>query len=322
MDLLALGTAASVLVAIVSFGLAFAVPPMGAQMRTRLAGVLAGQTAAADRAAADAPLRARRGFGFFKQFVSGGWQSKMEHDLRLSDSRLHPSDFLALRVGCAGLAFVAPYISLGGVIGMMVGVGAGLAGFQLPQFWISHRMANRAKKLEEQLPEALTMIANSLKAGFGLLQALSLASEQLAHPVSTELAQTVQETNIGSSVEEAFRQLSERNENYDLDMVVTAVMVQRSAGGNLAEILENVTETMRERVRIKGEINTLTAQQKLTGIVIALLPVGVGALFLVISPDYIKPLFVQSMGRIMLGMSVFLEVIGVLVIRRILSIEV
>jgi tight adherence protein B len=155
-----------------------------------------------------------------------------------------------------------------------------------------------------------------------LLQALSLAAEQLEHPISTELAQTVQETNIGSSVEEAFRQLSERNGNYDLDMVVTAVMVQRTAGGNLAEILETVTETMRERVRIKGEINTLTAQQKLTGIVIALLPVGVCGLFVVISPEYIKPLFTDPLGRVMLGVSTFLEVIGVLVIRKILSIEV
>jgi tight adherence protein B len=322
MDPIALLTAASVLVAVISFGLAFATTPVSAQMRTRLQGVLAGQTGIADRGASDAPLRERRGLGMFKSLISGGWLARMETDLRLADSQLHPGDYLALRVGVAGLGFVVPFLALGGGIGIILGIIAGAVGFQVPQLWIGNRKATRARKLEAQLPEALTMVANSLKAGFGLLQALSLAAEQLEHPVSTELAQTVQETNIGSSVEEAFRQLSERNGNYDLDMVVTAVMVQRTAGGNLSEILQTVTETMRERVRIKGEINTLTAQQKLTGIVIALLPVGVAGLFVVISPAYIQPLFTDPLGRVMLGVSTFLEVIGVLVIRKILSIEV
>ncbi len=322
MDPIALLTAASVLVAVLSFGLAFATTPVSAQMRARLHGVLAAQTGIADRGASDAPLRARRGLGVFQTLISGGWLARMETDLRLADSRLHPGDYLALRVGVAGLGFVAPFLALGGGMGLILGIIAGAAGFQVPQFWIGNRKASRARKLEAQLPEALTMVANSLKAGFGLLQALSLAAEQLEHPVSTELAQAVQETNIGSSVEEAFRQLSERNGNYDLDMVVTAIMVQRTAGGNLSEILETVTATMRERVRIKGEIQTLTAQQKLTGIVIALLPVGVAGLFVVISPEYIKPLFTDPLGRVMLGVSTFLEVIGVLVIQKILSIEV
>ena len=135
-------------------------------------------------------------------------------------------------------------------------------------------------------------------------------------------AQAVQETNIGSGIEEAFLSLSERNQNYDLDLVVTAVLVQRTAGGNLSEILTTVAGTMRERVRIKGEIQTLTAQQRLTGIVIALLPVGVGVMFLFISPDYIRPLFTDSFGRIILIAGGFMEIVGVLVIRKILSIEV
>lgn len=322
MDPVALATAAALLVAIISFGLAFATVPMSTQMRARLEGVLSGASTAVDRISPDAPLRARRGFGALRSFVSGAWLRRMERDLRLADSQLHPSDFLTIRVGAAGLGFAVPFLLLGGTMGTVVAFIAAGAGFMAPQMWLNQRRASRNAKLEAQLPEALTMVANSLRAGFGLLQALSLASEQLEHPISTELAQTVQETNIGSSVEEAFQALTDRNENYDLDLVVTAVMVQRSAGGNLAEILQTVTETMRERVRIKGEINTLTAQQRLTGIVIALLPVGVGGLFLVISPEYIKVLFTDPLGRIMLGVSAFLEVIGVTIIRRILSIEV
>jgi len=144
----------------------------------------------------------------------------------------------------------------------------------------------------------------------------------MEHPIATELAQTVHETNVGSSVEEAFLNLGERGANYDLDLVVTAILVQRSAGGNLAEILQTVTETMRERARIRGEIETLTAQQKLTGIVIALLPVGVGGMFMLVSPEYMNVLFTEMLGRVMLGMAVVMQVVGILVIGRILDIEV
>jgi tight adherence protein B len=322
MDPIALATAAALLVAIIAFGLAFATVPMSAQMRTRLEAVLTGANSTLERGSADALLRSRHGPGLFQFIVSGAWRQQMERSLRLADSQLHPGDFLAIRFTLALLGFAVPFLLLGGTMGTVVAVIAALVAFQLPQVWIGRRCAARNQKLETQLPEALTMIANSLRAGFGLLQAMDLAADQLEHPVSVELAKAVEDTNIGSSIEEAFRALSERNASRDLDLVVTAVMVQRSAGGNLSEILQTVTDTMRERVRIRGEINTLTAQQRLTGIVIALMPVAVGAMFLVISPDYIKPLFTVPMGRMMLGMSAFLETVGVIVIQRILSIEV
>ena len=165
-------------------------------------------------------------------------------------------------------------------------------------------------------------MSNSLKSGFGLLQSLKLAAEQLEDPIATFFGQTIHEMNVGSSVEEAFLNLSEQAGNYDLDLVVTAILVQRSVGGNLGEILDTVAATMRDRERIRGEISALTAQQTLTGIVIGLLPVGVGAMFLVVSPDYISVLFTESMGKIMLGAAVVLEAVGIMIIRRILAIEV
>jgi tight adherence protein B len=254
--------------------------------------------------------------------VSGGWLLRTQRDLRLADSHLQPTDFLAIRVALAVLAFVVPVLFPGGVPGVVIGIIAGAAGFQAPQLWLNHGKDARKSKLEAQLPDALTMIANSLKSGFGLMQAMNMAADQLEHPVGTELAITVHETNVGSSMEEAFLALSERNENYDLDIVVTAILVQRTAGGNLAEILETVTHTMRERIRIRGEIATLTAQQKLTGFVIALIPVGVGGMFVLVSPGYINPLFTETIGRVMIGIAGLLELVGVLVIRRILAIEV
>jgi len=255
-------------------------------------------------------------------FLSGAWLERMEQRLKRADSRLHPVDFAAISVFLAGLGFVAPYLFLGGALGLLLGLVAAGVAFLAPQFWLNQRREGRRKKLEEQLPEALTLISNSLKAGFGLLQSLSQASERLDHPIATELALTIHEMNIGASPDKALLSLSERAASYDLDLAVTAMLVQRSVGGNLSEILDTVAATMRERIRIRGEIKTLTAQQQLTGLVIGALPIGVGGLFLVISPDYITLLFTETAGKVMLGIAVVLEAVGIMVIRRILDIEV
>ncbi len=328
MDLLALGAAFSLLVTVLTFALAIAGPATGAQIRTRLEGVLSGSMGmqVIDRGAIDPLRRSRPAGGLLQSIASGAWLGGIERDIRLADSQLQPVDLIAMRIGLGGIGFVIPYLLgtnvLGAVLSVIIALICALVGFQVPKMWLNRRKKQRSKKLEAQLPDALTFIANSLKAGFGLLQSMSMAADQLEHPIGTELAITVHETNVGSSTEEAFQNLSERCQNYDLDLVVTAILIQRSAGGNLAEILGNVTETMRERTRIKGEIVTLTAQQSLTGMVIALLPVGVGAMFLLISPAYISLLFTETMGRVMLGISAVMEAIGIIVIKRILAIEV
>ena len=320
MDMLALAAAGTIVLTVLAFALSLSTAS-NAQIRGRLEDVLSGTTSVLEIPSID-PLRRARSASMFGRLVSAASMAKLQHDLRRADSQLQPVDFISIRLAMAGLGFALPYLFLSGIVGILLGAAAALVGFIAPAWWLNQRKQNRNKKLEEQLPDALTMIANSLKAGFGLMQAMSLAGEQLEHPISTELKQTVHETNVGSSTEEAFLALSERTNSYDLDLVVTAILVQRSAGGNLAEILQTVTETMRERVRIRGEITTLTAQQTMTGYVIALLPVGVGGMFMVVSPDYITVLFTENMGRIMLGVAGLLEVIGVVVIRRILAIEV
>ncbi|OGO51431.1 MAG: hypothetical protein A2148_11880 [Chloroflexi bacterium RBG_16_68_14] len=322
MDLLALGAAGSLMVTVMAFALAFfSGAAASSQIRGRLEGALGG-TSVVQGASVVTLRKSRSPLGAYQSIISGAWLQRMERELRLADSQLQPIDLVAMRVALAGLGLALPYLFLDGVLGMLGAMAAALVGFQLPQIWLGRRRASRQKKLEEQLPDALTYVANSLKAGFGLMQSLSMAADQLEHPIATELAQVVHETNVGSSMEEAFLALSERNGNYDLDLVVTAVLVQRSAGGNLAEILGTVTETMRERTRIRGEISTLTAQQSLTGVVIGLLPVGVGAMFLLVSPDYIMLLFKETIGQVLLGVAALLEAVGIFIIRRILDIEV
>jgi len=294
------------------------------QIRTRLEGILSG-TSVVEGSAVGPVLRERRGViaGPLASLLSGEWLEKLASDLERADTTLRPVEYITIRLTLAGLGFAMPYLLLGaGVMGMLGAVAGALVGFFLPRMYISRRRQGRVDKLSAQLPEALTQVSNSLKAGFGLLQSLDLTAQQMQHPVSTEFKRTIYEMNMGSTPEKALQDLAERSGSYDLDIVVTAILVQRTVGGNLSEILDKVAETMRERTTIRGEIKTLTAQQKMTGLVIGLLPLGVVGLLMVMSPDYMGLLFTATLGKVMLGIGVVLETIGIVIIRRILAIEV
>lgn len=326
MDLLALLASVSVMGTVLAIGVGIYASRLsvGTQIRTRLEGVLAG-TSVVEGAQMDSALRERRGLasGIIASFVSGEWLQKLAADLERADMTIRPVEYIATRLALAVLGFLIPYVMLGpSAVGMLSALAGAGAGFFLPALYLNHRRSRRVQKLDSQLPEALTLIANSLKAGFGLLQSLDLAARQMDHPISTELNRTIYEMSVGSNPNDALLALGERSDSYDLDIVVTAILIQRTAGGNLAEILDTVAETMRDRARIRGEIKTLTAQQKMTGLVIGALPLGVVGMFMVTSPDYIMVLFTTTMGKAMLGLAVGLEVVGLLIIQRILSIEV
>jgi tight adherence protein B len=290
--------------------------------RGRLEGLMSG-TSVVETGPSSAALRTTRtDTGVLARVAKGNIAEQLAQQLERADMNLSPGEYIVIRIALALIGFMAPFFFIQGVIGLVLMIAGAVIGYNLPKFYMNHRRKQRVEKLNAQLPEALTMISNSLKAGFGLLQALSVASEQLSHPISTELGRTIHEMNVGSGVEEAMLGLTDRAGSYDLDIVVTAILVQRTVGGNLGEILDNVADTMRERIRIRGEIQTLTAQQKLTGIVIGLLPLAVGVMFFFLSPGYMDPLFTTMLGKLLLCIAVFLEVVGIMVIQRILDIEV
>ncbi len=324
MDLLAAVVSLSIMTTIVLVLFAFygaSVPQ--AALRGRLQGLMAG-TSVVESVAASAALReTRTDRGLLASIAKGNVGEQLAVQLERADLTITPGEYITARFVCLAVGAIAPYVLLGGrVEGIIVGVVAAVVGYNLPKMYLNKKRKSRVAKLNEQLPEALTIISNALKAGFGLLQALNNAAESLEHPISTELGRTIHEMNIGSSAEEALVALSDRSSSYDLDIVVTAILVQRTVGGNLGEVLDTVAETMRERIRIRGEITTLTAQQKLTGLVIGGLPIGVGILFQLMSPGYISPLFTTLLGKLMLGIAVVMEIIGVMIIQRILDIEV
>ncbi len=235
--------------------------------------------------------------------------------------KLH--EYIALRV-LVGLVTFAIVLMLGNgtPLSLLLGILAGAAGYMMPAFYVRMRIARQLRKFNGQLEGMLTMVSSSLRAGFGLQQALDLAAEQLQPPMSTELRRLQRDTRMGASIEVALESLGERVGSYDLDVVITAILIQRSVGSNLSEVLEKVAHTIRERVRIKGEINTLTAQKRLSGWIIGLMPAAFVAMMLAVDFEYMSPLFTDPVGRLLLIMAVALDIIGILAIRRIVSVDV
>lgn len=323
LDLLAIVTAVSIMATVIIAMYAFygAAVPSGA-VRGRLEGLMSGTSVVEGANVPGALRQSGQGAGMFGGFTKGNLGEQLAAQLERADMSLRPGEYIVIRIVLLLVGLAAPVVFVPGVFGYVLAIAGGVVGYNLPKFYLKNKRQSRVDKLNAQLPEALMNISNSLKAGFGLLQALSAAAEQLSHPISTELGRTIHEMNIGSSAEEALLGLSERADSYDLDIVVTAILVQRTVGGNLGEILDTVADTMRERIRIRGEIQTLTAQQKLTGLVIGLLPIGLGILFQIMSPGYISPLFTTLTGQLLIGAAIVMEVIGLLVIQRILKIEV
>jgi len=251
------------------------------------------------------------------------WAERTQTNLTRAGLALKLHEYMAFRV-LVGVAAFALVLTLGAGSGLAVvaGLVIGAFAFMVPAFFVRRRISKQVERFNDQLDEMLTMVSNSLRAGFGLLQAFDLAAEQSQPPMSTELHRLLRDTRMGSSLESALEKMGERVGSYDLDVVITAMLIQRSVGSNLSEVLEKVAYTIRERARIKGEISTLTAQKRLSGWVIGLMPAAFMALMLAISFDYMSVLFSDPAGRVLLLTAIILDVIGIMAIRRIVAVDI
>lgn len=202
------------------------------------------------------------------------------------------------------------------------GLWVGLLTWMLPLMWIRAKKNKRKAKLEAQLPDMINMTANSLKAGYSLIQSFELLSREMAAPLSEEIQRMLQETRLGISTEQALTNFNERIDSPDLDLIITAMLIQRQVGGNLAEILDTIGETIRERIRIQGEIKTLTAQGKMSMYIFMGLPIVLAAFLFMTNPEYMMPLISEPIGWLLLAIAIIGQIIGVVLIRKIIRIEV
>ncbi len=248
-----------------------------------------------------------------KRFVT-----KVQRDLARANLKLRVAEYYYIRIGAAlGLALVLGVLRdpLSGVVGAVLG-------YMLPRFYVGRRIGGRLGAFNKQLPDTITLLSNSLRAGSSFLQSIELVSRETPAPMGEEMGRVVREVNLGLGMEEALSNLVRRIKSDDLDLMVTAIGVQQQVGGNLAEILDTIAFTIRERVRIKGEINTLTAQGRMSGYLVAFLPIGIAVTLNFINPSFMEPLFTQLIGQILLGVGGVMMVIGFFAIQKIVDIKV
>ena len=245
-------------------------------------------------------------------------------ELGKADLKFTPSEYIGLHFLCALVLFLFGYLfSKQAGPGIMLGV----VGLALPRLYVRYRQTQRLNAFSSQLSDTLALLANSLRSGYSLLQAMEAVSREAPEPSATEFGRVVWEVGLGLSPQEALNNLVARIESEDLGLMVTAINVQHEVGGNLARILDGIANTIRERVRIKGEIKSLTAQQTYTGYVIALLPVILGGVLYVINPKYMGQLFSTKTLICMptFGLAIIaglLIVVGFLIMRKVMQIEV
>ncbi|KAF0091263.1 MAG: tight adherence protein B [Fusobacteria bacterium] len=195
-------------------------------------------------------------------------------------------------------------------------------GFKIPGIYVKSIKKSRAKKLNNQLPEALSIIANGLRAGLSFNQALMIAGKEMDAPIAEDFNRIVHENVLGKEMEEALKDFAERTADDDVEILVTAVLIQRQVGGNLSEILDTISNTIRERVKLKGDISTMTAQAKLSAVIIGLIPPIIFAILYALNKEFMLPLFTTLLGNIMIIAAVTMQAIGVFILVKMLDLKV
>jgi tight adherence protein B len=200
--------------------------------------------------------------------------------------------------------------------------GSALVMFMLPLGWLWNKRRARLAKFASQLPDALELVARALRAGHSLQAGLHVVAEEMPSPIADEFGRVFEESNLGIAVEDAMKAMCDRVPNLDLRFFVTSVGIQRQTGGDLAEILDKIGYVIRERFRILGQVKALTGEGRLSGIVLIALPFALFGFMLNAKPDYIEPLWTTELGRKMSGAAIVGQIIGALVIRKIVNIKV
>jgi tight adherence protein B len=247
----------------------------------------------------------------------------LQDQLAKADLKLRTSEYLGIQIGLTVVLFLIGFIRFGGIPnGIIQALALGVAGYFIPGLYVKFRQRQRLKAFNNQLGDTLLLLSNALKAGYSFAQAIDTVSKNASPPIAEEFARCVREMNLGGSVEESLGHMVKRIESDDLDLMVTAVAIHRTVGGNLAEILDNIAFTIRERVRIKGQISTLTASARSSGQLITILPIVLAVFMYFATPTYFKPLTENPVGWVIIGLAIVMILAGNFVMGKVTAIEV
>jgi tight adherence protein B len=253
-----------------------------------------------------------------KKFPGGRLLQNIAATLEIAGIPLKAEEYVAIWMGVAifpsALAVVlsADFITVGAVF---------LIGLILPPIVVARTKSKRMASFETQLGDSLSVIGNCLKAGFTFYQSMESIVNEMPNPISKEFGKVLREVKLGISMERALLNMVDRLKNDDLELLVSALNIQRQVGGNLAEILENIDATLKERIRIKGEIKVMTATGRISGIIIGLIPVVMLGALMLINPSYVRLFFETTIGICMLVAAAIMEMIGFLAVKKVVNIK-
>lgn len=266
-------------------------------------------------------IRAALTRGIGKIRFLDGYKKKIQVELTRAHLPLKAEEFLVFNLMLFAVSFVLVILARGA--GMWpLAAAAGTGGWFMPTLLVRSRVRKRLKILNEQLGDAVTMMSNSLKAGYSFFQAVDMVAQEMSGPIAEEFGILQKEVNLGLNTEKALENMVARVKSEDLELMVTAVMIQRQVGGNLAEVLDKITETIRDRVKIKGELKAITAQGRVSGLVISILPLILCFIIYMINPGQMSLLFTRPLGLLLVGFAAVMEITGIILIRRIVRIEI
>jgi tight adherence protein B len=249
-----------------------------------------------------------------------GFAQTISVNLARANLKLTVGEYLMLQVvsvlGMGVLFYLImhqnPFLALGGLV----------AGYFLPGLYVKMRQRKRLTDFSNQLGDAINLLANGMRSGYSLLQAMDAVASEMPPPIADEFQRVVREIGLGITNQRAMNNMLRRIPSDDLDLLITAINVQHEVGGNLAEILETISHTIRERVRIKGEIRVLTSQQMMSGYVISFLPIGLGLVLFALNPAYMSRMFNDVCGIAMMAAGGLMMIVGFFAIQKIVNIEV
>lgn len=253
-----------------------------------------------------------------KSFAGLSFTKKVETELDKADILLRVEEFIGMNICTAlggGLLVLAITSNTTyAIMGLLVGAA-------LPGLFVYRQKLKRAEMLSEEIGESLTGMSNSLRAGYSFQQAMDLIGKETQGPLGKEYRRTLREINLGVTTDQALQNLVKRVNNEDMDLMISTVLIQRSIGGNLAEIFDKIADTIRQRIRMKGEIRVLTAQGRISSIILGIMPIFLLVVISIINPDYIKMFFETPLGWGLLAYAGVSEVIGFILIRKVTNIE-
>lgn len=246
-----------------------------------------------------------------------GW-SDLALRLERAGIAASPSRFARIWVLAISLLGFLGFLSPLGTRGLILGF---LSGWALPILWLFAKRRKREKAFERQFPDALRLLASSLKAGHAVQSCIQLVGEEFSPPLGQEFLRLSEETRLGLGMEDALRNMLDRVSNVDLRFFVVSLAIQRETGGNLVYLLQQIENLIRERFKIRGQVKALTAPGRLSGILLGIMPLGVGLIMAMLNPTYMAPLWETRLGRWLALTGFALQIIGYLTIRRIVNLR-